>query len=140
MIIVGYDGSEPAREAVRLACDIGGTDETIRVMHVFDVPWQVDAYPWFEDFRDACRDVGQEVVDSAREVAQDFKGTVEYEVAEGKPAEVLALRARETSARLVVVGTRGLGPVRAAVGSVTLRLLHQAPCPVVVVPPVEAPG
>ena len=32
------------------------------------------------------------------------------------------------------MGSRGLGRVRAAVGSAVLDLLHDAPCPVLVVP------
>jgi nucleotide-binding universal stress UspA family protein len=35
----------------------------------------------------------------------------------------------------IIVGTRGFGPLRGALGSVAHTLLHDAPCPVTVIPP-----
>lgn len=50
-------------------------------------------------------------------------------------AHVIAEVARKVGADLIVVGTRGHGPVAGLlVGSVTQRLLHVAPCPVLAVP------
>jgi nucleotide-binding universal stress UspA family protein len=50
-------------------------------------------------------------------------------------AHEIANVAREAGANLIVVGSRGHGPVTGLLlGSVALRLLHVAPCPVVVVP------
>ena len=134
MIIVGYDGSAGAQEAIRKACAVRAAGETVTVINAFDVPFQVDVYPWFADFRDACRDVAEEVLDSARELAGGDEQFIQYEAIEGKPATVLARRAKEVDAQMIVVGSRGLGAVRAAIGSVTLRLIHQAACPVLVVP------
>jgi nucleotide-binding universal stress UspA family protein len=49
--------------------------------------------------------------------------------------------AKEMDAALVVVGTRGLGRLAAAVvGSVSQALVRQAPCPVMIVPPTPALG
>jgi nucleotide-binding universal stress UspA family protein len=43
--------------------------------------------------------------------------------------------ARDVGADVIVVGTRGRGPLAGLlVGSVTQRLLHVAPCPVLAVP------
>ena len=51
-------------------------------------------------------------------------------------AHMIADAAREVGADVTVVGTRGHGPVAGVlVGSVTQRLLHVAPCPVLAVPP-----
>lgn len=51
------------------------------------------------------------------------------------PADLIADVAREVHADLIVVGTRGHGRVAGALlGSVTQRLLHVAPCPVLAVP------
>jgi nucleotide-binding universal stress UspA family protein len=50
-------------------------------------------------------------------------------------AHVIADAAREHGADVIVVGTRGHAPVAGLlVGSVTQRLLHVAPCPVLAVP------
>jgi len=55
-----------------------------------------------------------------------------------QPAHAIADVAREVGADLLVVGSRGHEAVVGLVlGSVTLRLLHVAPCPVLVVPAVE---
>jgi nucleotide-binding universal stress UspA family protein len=50
-------------------------------------------------------------------------------------AHMIADVARDVGADLIVVGTRGHGPLGGVlVGSVTQRLLHVAPCPVLAVP------
>ncbi|MGZ4166791.1 MAG: universal stress protein [Solirubrobacteraceae bacterium] len=55
-----------------------------------------------------------------------------------QPAHQIAELAREAGADLIVVGSRGHGVISGLVlGSVTQRLLHVAPCPVLVVPPVD---
>jgi nucleotide-binding universal stress UspA family protein len=52
-----------------------------------------------------------------------------------QPAHEIADLAREAGADLIVVGTRGHGAIPGLLlGSVTSRLLHVAPCPVLVVP------
>ena len=52
-----------------------------------------------------------------------------------EPADLIADVAKEADADLIVVGTRGHGRVAGMLlGSVTQRLLHVAPCPVLAVP------
>jgi nucleotide-binding universal stress UspA family protein len=51
-------------------------------------------------------------------------------------AHAIADAAKESGSDLIIVGTRGQTALGALVlGSVTLRLLHIAPCPVLAVPP-----
>jgi nucleotide-binding universal stress UspA family protein len=60
----------------------------------------------------------------------------EQRVVTGIPAERLADLADDESAQLIVVGSRGRGPLRSALlGSVSTSLIGLARCPVLVVPP-----
>ena len=68
---------------------------------------------------------GQGVKASARVVSAGFNGT----------AQAIADVAREEQADVIVVGTRGHTVLAGLLlGSVAQRLLHIAPCPVLVVP------
>jgi nucleotide-binding universal stress UspA family protein len=52
-----------------------------------------------------------------------------------EPADLIADAAKENDADVIVVGTRGHGRVAGMLlGSVTQRLLHLTPCPVLAVP------
>jgi nucleotide-binding universal stress UspA family protein len=83
---------------------------------------------------------GRNEAGHAREVATalaaDLGASVEtITVAEdeGDPAEVLAARSRELD--LLVVGSRGYGPVRQVlIGGVSAELMRRAACPVLIVP------
>jgi nucleotide-binding universal stress UspA family protein len=60
----------------------------------------------------------------------------ERRVVAGHPAEGLADLADDEQAQLIVVGSRGRGPLRSALlGSVSTSLIGLARCPVLVVPP-----
>ncbi len=62
-------------------------------------------------------------------------GLAETRVVVGDPVQALCSVAKDEGADLLVVGTRGHGPFRAAmVGSVSRGVVLRAPCPVVVVP------
>ena len=52
----------------------------------------------------------------------------------GKPWDVILDAAEQTKAALVVIGSRRLSGLR-AFGSVSRRVVHDAPCSVLVVPP-----
>jgi nucleotide-binding universal stress UspA family protein len=61
---------------------------------------------------------------------------VEFAVVEGQPGLEIVRHATENASGLIVLGTHGRsGLERLLLGSVTERVLHRAPCPVLVVPP-----
>ena len=58
-----------------------------------------------------------------------------HPVGSGAVAQQIVDLASSAGAEILIVGTRGRGPVAGLLlGSVALRLLHAAPCPILVVP------
>jgi nucleotide-binding universal stress UspA family protein len=57
------------------------------------------------------------------------------EMLRGEAGPALVAWANRSDVDLMVVGSRGYGPIRRVLlGSVTLKLMSEAPCPVLVVP------
>ena len=60
--------------------------------------------------------------------------TVTWGTSIGEPAEEIAARARAIEADLIIVGSRGRGPLATSIlGSVSASVIDRAPCPVLVV-------
>jgi nucleotide-binding universal stress UspA family protein len=69
-----------------------------------------------------------------RTVAELGSATVETSVEPGEAGPVLCEQAKTLNADVVVVGSRGRGAIRRMLlGSVSTYVVHNAPCPVLVV-------
>jgi nucleotide-binding universal stress UspA family protein len=133
-VVVGYDGSERAGAALAAARDVAASGATVTVLYAFWIPPEVKHYEFFEDIAGSFKQSAEETLQSARAVFEGSDLDVRYVALDGRAEDVLADVARERGADLIVVGSRGLGRVRAMIGSSVLGLLHDAPCPVLVVP------
>jgi nucleotide-binding universal stress UspA family protein len=90
------------------------------------------AYPVLADETDRLSHIERQVK-SLRDVGTNVHFVVRP--GHGSPADTIAEVAEEVRADLIVCGTRGLGFVKGAfLGSVAQRLMHVAPCPVLVIP------
>ena len=120
-IVVGIDGSEPARRAVEWATVLA---------HAFDARLvAVHAVGLLEGSGFAP------TTDVPALLASLGADTATVGFAEPGPADQVLLRvAAREQADLVVVGTRGLGGSRRALGSTSEAVLAAAQVPVVVVP------
>jgi len=140
-ILCGVDGSTDSRlalhTAVRLAEEL---DSRLVVAHV--VQTALGTSPRFGIVSGATTIVspleqledGRRLLDGV--LAEERVDDVERRVVHGFPADRLADLADEVGAELIVVGSRGRGPVKAALlGSVSTELIGVARCPVLVVPP-----
>jgi nucleotide-binding universal stress UspA family protein len=91
-------------------------------------------YPVLVDEEEIERQIesqAKELKEAGLDATYDQRGTTM-----GGAAHAIADAATETGADLIVVGTRGQGPLSGLLlGSITHRLLHVAPCPVLAVPP-----
>lgn len=130
--VVGYDGSEAARKALDYAASrVNGGK--LFVVTAVDPPPEWMGSPWWQQAVDAEHKRGAELLEEAGE---DLPGTVDYstELLEGNAADAIIGVAEARHADAIIVGSRGLGRVRAVLGSVSHDVLHLADRPVVVVP------
>lgn len=130
-IVVGFDGSEHASAALQWALLIAPEGAVVEALIA------IDASPWVSSEMVVERD--PETLAAARERivaladAADPDGRATRTLSPHGPRQ--ALREELPGADLVVVGPRGIGGLaRAVLGSVTSWLLHEAQCPVAVVP------
>jgi nucleotide-binding universal stress UspA family protein len=139
-IVVGVDGSEPARRALGWALDAArGHGAEVEVVIVWAFPYVTGEVLTGVTFDPSTLAAGaNEVLDEALEAA-DTGGLVApviRTVVSGPSAAALLEVAAD--ADLLVVGSRGLGGFRQLLlGSVSHQLAHHAECPVVVVPPTD---
>lgn len=143
-IVVGTDGSAPARQAVIFAlreAQLRGTG--LRAVCAYEyTPTQQSGFEHTAttgtgDRIPQQRDlVTQSMLDSIAELRQQLGGlSVEVEIVceRGRPAQVLLEASRD--ACLLVVGSRGSGAWgRLTLGSTSTEVVHHARLPVVVVP------
>ncbi len=137
-IIWATDGSPNSDHALGLAKSLAAQNKSSLValysIEVLAGPGGRGAFPEDPDTDERQAKVKQQVADLANEGV-----TAEARVVRGgvkSAAHAIADVAKEDGADLIVVGARGHTALAGLLlGSVTQRLLHIAPCPVLVVPP-----
>jgi nucleotide-binding universal stress UspA family protein len=132
---VGYDGSPESAQALALARAVAErTGAALELVCVVQRPialaeWAIASYAP-EDVEDAER---ERVEALAAAALRDLRAPAVSDVVEGVPHEELVRRSAELD--LLVVGSRGYGPLRRLLlGSTSSRLVHRAACPVLVLP------
>ena len=131
-IAVAYDGSEEAKAALKRAETLALACRAEIVVYTVSPPPTV--VPGAAGYTPAMPpEAGPIVTRTVKSVDERLAAT--GRVLSGPPAAAIAEACEEAGADLLVVGSRGYGPVRRALlGSVSTQLLHKAPCPVLVVP------
>ncbi|HET8812131.1 MAG TPA: universal stress protein [Gaiella sp.] len=142
-IVCGIDGSPDSQAALVCATELADRlDARLVLAHVVEPapslhpttgPFRGATAPFFATTVEREAE-GERLLD---EVA-DATGLdrAEQRVVTGIPAERLADLADDERAQLIVVGSRGRGPLRSALlGSVSTSLIGLARCPVLIVPP-----
>lgn len=137
-IVVGFDGSDEAREAAGMALEIAQKFEA-RVLLLFVVaPVVLPVEVGGADVAiiDGNRAAAEEALSRARGELARPGIAVQTRVCFGAPAEAICQAAEAERADLVVVGSRGRGAVaRVLLGSVATSVSHRCPRPVLIVHP-----
>jgi nucleotide-binding universal stress UspA family protein len=138
-IVVGYDGSTEAQAALAAAAARAGKGGIVVAVYAaepasnwLDTPYYARAV---EMRQQRAARIFEEL--PSLELADV---TVEAQLVDGPVPEALAEVAKLRDAEAIAVGSRRLGWARAALGSVSRRVLRIADRPVIVVPRVSAHG
>jgi universal stress protein A len=138
-VIWATDGSESADRALPYAKILAGEEGELVVVHVVQTYASAlsAGLPLYADEEEVRASMQQQASDLR---AEGFNATAKVVTTPTtQPAHAICDIAEQVEADLIVVGTHGhtaLGSL--LVGSVTQRLLHISPCPVVAVPPVRS--
>ena len=133
IVVVGYDGSEAARAALSYAsnraCDGGRIVAVHSVQPVSD--WL--GHPNYQEALDSYQNHGRQILQEL-ESEHGFDAPLETSLLEGPPARAIVAAADSRDADEIVIGSRGFGPMRGVLGSVSHAILHEANRVVVVIP------
>jgi nucleotide-binding universal stress UspA family protein len=132
-IIVGYDGSECAKAALRAALEVGKAyGDKVTIAFGYDLS---PVGGEVRDYQEALRELAVKRLTEGEAIAAAQEGEVDTVVLEQSPARALVELAEERDARVIVVGTHGESPIRGALlGSTPHKLLQLSDRPVLVVP------
>ncbi|RDB44105.1 universal stress protein [Halomonas sp. DQ26W] len=141
-ILVPVDGSESAKKALSVACQLANqADATLHILHIPEelshettLVWGIGAIA-VEASRQERDDIGQQVVEKAAQAARD-KGVTKIETAIGRgdPARTIVSEAKARGVEAIIMGSRGLSDLRGlVVGSVSHKVGHVAECTVITV-------
>jgi nucleotide-binding universal stress UspA family protein len=131
-VLLAQDGSKDAALAARAAVDVcEGTGAELHVVHVwFNIP-TARLRPFM---RSELKKLGKELLEEGVKRVEESGGRVTgSHLVEGRAADEILDHAEQIEAGLVLIGSRGLGPVaRIALGSVSETVIHHSHCPVLV--------
>ena len=137
-LVVGYDGSECAQVAVRVAADLA-KNLGIGIIIVFAAEPPQANLGGAGDQRRLLEERGEELLVEAEALVADTGIAISHRVVDDKPAQALIAVADECDARFIVLGTYSERPLAAAlVGSTPHKLLYLSNHPVLVVPVPDA--
>jgi nucleotide-binding universal stress UspA family protein len=134
-LLLAVDGSDQSYEAVRALKYLKRADQLI-LLHVLNVPRP--AYPMMmpevaeELYRmteHSMREDGERLLDRVRSLLPPHTGPLSLHLEPGSPAERIVEVAKREQVNLIVMGARGVGPIKERLfGSVAHRVLTYASC------------
>lgn len=134
-ILVAYDGSAPADDAIEYAFETF-PDASVTALYVvpeYEGYWSTFAEGTHRDIERA-RERGAEILEAATQLAAQYDRELETDVDVGKPHRTIVDRATEGGYETIVVGSHGReGVSRVLLGSVAEIVVRRSPIPVVVV-------
>ena len=136
-IVCGVDRSEASLEAARQALRLASPSSQLVLVAISETRLAVHAGMLAAQAADDISADARAALEDARAVAPEAT----TRLVGGRPDEMLLTVAKEEAATLIAVGSHGHGRgAGLVIGSVATRMLHDAPCSVLVARAPEAPG
>ncbi len=140
-ILVPYDGSASSQSAVKFAVEMAAAfgDEVV----LLNVQASLDSFNTKQFFslqqiHEYEQEKGNAVLQSGLDILAKTDVSYLSKVRTGTAKEEIIKEAKDSRARCIVMGSRGMDPfVGKILGSVSYGVLHTADCPVVIVPEPE---
>jgi nucleotide-binding universal stress UspA family protein len=130
---IGYDGSPESHAALELTHEIAkAAGARLRVIDVVVPPEPGGPFrAYHPDWTEHARIRREEAEERLEAVLAELGDIATGDIAFGDPARELAYEGNHLD--LLVTGSRGYGPIRRLMlGSTSSKLVHEAPCPVLV--------
>jgi nucleotide-binding universal stress UspA family protein len=133
-ILVAYDGSNLAEQAVQKAIEIGKSNPSIEIEVVLvmsTLELSIIGYPGLiTDWEDQ----GKAIMDGAESMLANVSNKWRTSVIEGNAAALIVDHAKANDCDLIVIGSRGLSGLKELfLGSVSHDVCQHSPVPVLVV-------
>jgi nucleotide-binding universal stress UspA family protein len=134
-ILIAYDGSAHSQRALDCAQDLAQKYAAQLVLvHAFHQIPREWGRPFLQEAEVHAMKAAEEVMQEAESKLGSTNVQVVTELLEGPPAEAILRVAETRECDLIVMGSRGLGELRAVLlGSVSERVLHHSTVPVLIV-------
>ncbi len=139
-ILLAVDGSDNSYEAVH-ALKYFAKAEQLTLLHALNVPRP--AYPMmvpevagelYRSLEQSMREDGERLLDRTQSLLPPHAGPTTKLLQLGSPAEVIVTTTESKKVDLIIMGARGLGPIKERlIGSVSHRILTLAPCATLIV-------
>ena len=135
MILVAVDSSDYSRKALEKAIDLSKLMDTkILLVHCHRRFPTILGEPYLQNAITAIIDEADKVVEPYRKILRESGREFSERLLEGPVGNVIPDVARREKCEMIIMGSRGLSDFEGLfIGSVTHRVLHLAPCPVLVV-------
>ena len=138
--LLAVDGSDNAYESVHVMKYMARSEQ-LTLLHALNVPRP--AYPMmvseaaeelYTALEQSMREDGERLLNRVQSLLPLHAGPTTKHLRVGSPTEVILSMAEEQKADLIVMGARGLGPIKERLlGSVSHRILTLAPCATLIV-------
>jgi len=139
-ILVPIDGSEHALEAFKVAKQLASSGADIHLVNVPELPPATDELGrWVEAsnlnvHRTDAEEEAYKLLERTRDSIDQSGVEVHTNVHWGPPANAIVAEAERLGVDAIVMGSRGISDLKGlVVGSVSHRVMHSAPCRVILV-------